>query len=267
MTEQLPVILSAGIFESDCKFEAQTRSPMRLVTDYELELHLGQTHGSWCNGSLWDTSHGSILFAVPGDRRWSRLPFRCRYVRFSQQGGQLHDMLSRLGGVTRMENPEELEAYFERIRQCFLLDSPQARVEAVGQLLILLAKLEEACARQQSREFSQDAERLLLDARRYIDANYAQELTVEQLAKACHVSPSYLHRVFSAANTSPHRELLSRRICAAKQELIETKDPVSQIAWRCGFSSPAYFSDCFKQATGVSPAAFRKLSAYPLEST
>ena len=267
MTEQLPVILSAGVFESDCKFQSQTRSPMRLVTDYELELHLGPSHDSWRNGKRCPTPHGSILFAVPGDRRWSQLPFRCRYVRFSQQGGRLHDMLGRLGGVTRMENPEELETYFERIRQCFLLDSPQARVEAVGQLLILLAKLEEACAKEQSRAFSNDAERIMVCARRYIDANYAQEMNVEQLAKACHVSPSYLHRVFAAANTSPHRELLSRRICAAKQELIETKDPVSQIAWRCGFSSPAYFSDCFRKTTGVSPAAFRKLSAYPLEST
>ncbi len=267
MLEQLPVILSAGIFDSDCKFSSLSRSPLRTVTDYELELHLGRSHGAWRNGKLYAVPECAILLACPGDRRYSELPFRCHYVRFSQQGGTLHEMLGTLGGVTEMENGEELKTQFEQIRQCFLLDTPEARLEGVGLLLILLAKLEEASGRQRSREISGEAERLLRSARVCIDENYNRELNVEILAKHCHVSPSYLHRVFAAMGSSPHREILSRRICAAKQELIETRDPVSQIAWRCGFSSAAYFSDCFRKATGVSPAAFRKLSAYPMEST
>jgi AraC-like DNA-binding protein len=54
------------------------------------------------------------------------------------------------------------------------------------------------------------------------------------------------------------------RLCArpaggARQAPVaETAEPVSEVAWACGFNSPTQFSTIFKRRTGVSPRRFRQ---------
>ena len=92
-----------------------------------------------------------------------------------------------------------------------------------------------------------------------------QPLTVEEIARDCHVSTSYLHRLFMARlGVSPHVALIQRRVTAAKALLVNSREPLAQIAWKCGFNSPSYFSDCFHRQTGMTPRAFRDSMAYQL---
>ncbi len=46
----------------------------------------------------------------------------------------------------------------------------------------------------------------------------------------------------------------------AKDQLLRTSDPVSQIAYSLGFEYPQNFSKIFKSKTGISPAKYRKLN-------
>ena len=48
------------------------------------------------------------------------------------------------------------------------------------------------------------------------------------------------------------------RISVAKEMLINTDDPVTEIAEKCGFDSSSYFSKIFKQMTQCTPTEFRK---------
>jgi AraC-like DNA-binding protein len=43
----------------------------------------------------------------------------------------------------------------------------------------------------------------------------------------------------------------------AAQTLIQTKQPISQIAYDTGFNCPAYFAKKFRQQYGSTPKAFR----------
>jgi AraC-like DNA-binding protein len=44
----------------------------------------------------------------------------------------------------------------------------------------------------------------------------------------------------------------------AKKLLVENDTSISQIANACGYNSLAYFSKCFKEATGMTPKEYVK---------
>ena len=95
----------------------------------------------------------------------------------------------------------------------------------------------------------------------YIDANFSQPLTLEDLAKAAHQNKYYVAHAFKDAfGVSPIRYLTQRRVEEGKFLLRETDYPIAQISSMVGFSSMSVFSQTFKRITNHSPNAYRKLS-------
>lgn len=89
----------------------------------------------------------------------------------------------------------------------------------------------------------------------YIEQNYRNRITVEELAVRSGYSASHFARVFSKVyNTSPIQYLNQVRIMHAKNLLRTGQYTMAQIAQECGFSNVYYFSRCFKQITGTTPA-------------
>ncbi|ADZ68965.1 helix-turn-helix transcriptional regulator [Polymorphum gilvum] len=90
----------------------------------------------------------------------------------------------------------------------------------------------------------------------YLDAHFRDAaLTPERIAAACGISRSYLYKVFSNGETVMER-LRNRRLEAARG-MIETNpanQPLTRIAYACGFTSSSEFSRQFKAAFGVAPS-------------
>jgi AraC-like DNA-binding protein/mannose-6-phosphate isomerase-like protein (cupin superfamily) len=95
--------------------------------------------------------------------------------------------------------------------------------------------------------------------KRYIDANYKQNITLDMLAEISHMSKYYLIHLFqNFTGLSPINYMIARRIDESKA-LLEIADySISQISEMIGFSSPSYFSQVFKKLVGVSPVDYRK---------
>ncbi|MBR2278119.1 MAG: helix-turn-helix transcriptional regulator [Eubacterium sp.] len=97
-------------------------------------------------------------------------------------------------------------------------------------------------------------------AKEYIKQNYQNNLSVSQIARAVNLSPSYFSRIFKDNTAlSPYDYLLSVRLDKAKELLINSHLPVSEIAYRCGFNSTSNFICFFKKETCLSPLKFRKI--------
>jgi AraC-like DNA-binding protein len=93
----------------------------------------------------------------------------------------------------------------------------------------------------------------------YLQQNYAERLTRQQVAKAVGVSEDYLGRIFlQELGLSPMEYLNRYRIKEAKVLLSQTCASVTDIADQVGFDDPAYFSRAFRKQVGVSPRAYRK---------
>ncbi|MFN8459846.1 MAG: AraC family transcriptional regulator [Anaerolineae bacterium] len=93
-------------------------------------------------------------------------------------------------------------------------------------------------------------------ARAYIEANFAQGLSLTQLAGHVALSPYYLLRVFRAeVGMPPYTYLESVRIRQA-QRLIEAGRPLAEVAAEAGFSSQSHLTRRFKQIIGVTPGQY-----------
>lgn len=118
-----------------------------------------------------------------------------------------------------------------------------ARSENIGVLAEESARLPRECAA----------------AKRYLDSNYAQPITLDSLAEATHINKFYLSHTFTRIlGMSPINYLINRRLAVAKDLLIQTNHSIAQIASSTGFASQSYFSQIFKKVVGMSPNQYRK---------
>lgn len=92
-----------------------------------------------------------------------------------------------------------------------------------------------------------------------IEAVYADpEYNVDKLSETLGLSRGHLHRkIKELTGTAPVEFLRTYRLNKATQLLRQNAYTVSEVAYRTGFSSPAYFSKCFKAVYGVTPTEYQ----------
>ncbi|WP_350286111.1 AraC family transcriptional regulator [uncultured Croceitalea sp.] len=96
-------------------------------------------------------------------------------------------------------------------------------------------------------------------AKEYLNDNFKEKISLDQISRDIGISKYYLHRLFREINgNTPLEYLKSIRLEEAKNKLQYSKDPIFEIAFKCGFDSTSYFSNMFKKHTGFSPTQFRK---------
>ncbi len=260
---RMPRIHSAGTFDGESHFPAMACTPERVLDRYELELFVQDGGVSILNGQEYPIRRGMLLVAKPGDRRQSKLPFCIRFIRVDGVDETLSRLLNGILGVMVVEKMDMLETSFRNISTLFVSDDLYQRVAATGELLLLVRTIHHLRLHHPAADAREMD--VIATAQRYIEQHYREEMSVEELARACNVSTPYLHRLFAVQlKTTPHNMLMQRRIMAAKAMLISDPCPISEVAWRCGFQSASYFSDCFRRWAGVSPRQFRKEIGYQI---
>lgn len=102
--------------------------------------------------------------------------------------------------------------------------------------------------------------------------HFTEPITIPAAAKALMISESQLSHLFSSRIRVGFRDYInSLRVQMASELLKNTSDPISQIAFDCGFSSFSTFNRAFKLSTGLTPREVRKsgnsqLPSYSVES-
>jgi AraC family transcriptional regulator len=95
----------------------------------------------------------------------------------------------------------------------------------------------------------------------FMRENLHLQLSLADIARKAGLSAFHFVRVFKAATgETPHRHLVGLRVNAARRHLVKGTLPVGEIAYLCGFASPAHFSTAFTRHMGMSPSAYRQQS-------
>lgn len=109
------------------------------------------------------------------------------------------------------------------------------------------------------------ASKLIFMVQNYISMNYYRKLSLEELSKEFFVSRFYLSHIFKSVTGFNYKDYLIRyRLSIAKDFLVNTKKPVSEICTACGYDNINHFNRIFKMYERVTPSAYRKHSASEL---
>jgi two-component system sensor histidine kinase YesM len=93
----------------------------------------------------------------------------------------------------------------------------------------------------------------------YLQANYAKDVHLDDVAEYVRVHPVYLCRLFNhELGTTFKEKLTCIRIEKAKELLRDPGARVYEISLAVGYLKPRYFSDLFKKVTGMTPLEYRE---------
>jgi signal transduction histidine kinase/DNA-binding response OmpR family regulator/DNA-binding LacI/PurR family transcriptional regulator len=138
--------------------------------------------------------------------------------------------------IRLMEERKRLrEQLLAKLQDSHLLSVEQWKVESIDDLFL--------------RKFIANIEKVYKDA----------EFNVEKLSDALAISRGHLHRkVKGLTGVTPVDFLRNYRLRKAAVLLMQQQLSISEIAYETGFTSPAYFSKCFKVLYHITPKEYRK---------
>ena len=96
------------------------------------------------------------------------------------------------------------------------------------------------------------------EALNYIEQNFQNDISVENIASFCGLNRTYFGRIFKeTVGKSPQQFLLSYRMAKAAELLKLTELSISDIGNAVGYTNQLHFSRAFKNVYGVSPREWR----------
>ena len=96
-------------------------------------------------------------------------------------------------------------------------------------------------------------------AKKYIESNYTDNITLEDVSREVNISSYYLSRIFKEGTGENFIDYLTGlRMDKAKELLATTQYSMKEICAKVGYSDPNYFSKTFKKNVGVTPTEYRE---------
>ncbi|WP_335458038.1 helix-turn-helix domain-containing protein [Neobacillus niacini] len=135
------------------------------------------------------------------------------------------------------------------------------QIEELGNLKAILRLTEEAISDFTNRVHGLNLEKYsapITACRHYIYNHLYGDITLEQLAEMCRLSPNYLSSLFKKEVGIPISEYIQQqRVDEAKKLLAITSYSISDISTWLNFNDQSYFIKVFKKYTGLTPRQFR----------
>jgi AraC-like DNA-binding protein len=98
----------------------------------------------------------------------------------------------------------------------------------------------------------------VIQAKYFIDENFDQSITLDNICKEACLSKFHLIRSFKKLyGVTPYQHLTFLRIKKAK-ELLQANFSITTVCYHVGFDSPTSFSGLFKKIAGKTPVEFQR---------
>ncbi|MDO4312560.1 MAG: AraC family transcriptional regulator [Eubacteriales bacterium] len=132
-------------------------------------------------------------------------------------------------------------------------------MEMIGNLYLFLDSLIKYSSSARKTQGGNLSEFYVREAVMYIEHNYANNITVEEIARKCQLDRSYFGKVFKkVVGQSPQEFLIQYRMAKAADALIIGDESVGDIGASVGYPNLLHFSRAFKGVYGIPPSEYRK---------
>lgn len=154
---------------------------------------------------------------------------------------------------------KKIETMFREMLEEYEKQKPYTELVLQGMLNRLFITIYEEKLSAGAKSFDTPLTEPVINAIAYINSQYAQNISLKELAHASGLSAAYMSRLFHAQlGTSFSDYLTNTRIYHATILLSQTRKSVTEIALETGFCSGDYLSAQFKAKIGLTPTQFRK---------
>lgn len=153
------------------------------------------------------------------------------------------------------DNPRLLSA-FTNIMALNTTKPKYYETEIKGNMLILLSELFQNMPLENKKTCDID---LLTNIIHYCYENYTEDISLQSLADALHVSHFYISHIFNERLHISFRDYInSLRIEKACELLKASEQNITEIAYEAGFNSTRTFDRCFLKFKEISPKKYRE---------
>ena len=156
---------------------------------------------------------------------------------------------------------------FERVKTLYVQCIQEMKKETLGGqlkvksfLLQMIAEAYDAQILIETKREEDESLQFMKKILHYLEQHYQEKIKIQQLADFIGMNPQYFCRFFKKKTGKTVITYLNEfRIEKIKEEIVETKKKMIDIAQENGFDNIGYFIKQFKKATGMTPLAYRKL--------
>lgn len=222
-------------------------------------VHRG-VYASSARGMPAACSGPAIVFNPPGTQHRDHFATLdgARFLTVSLEAARWHAVAGADASDAAVRLPSSaLPAAYRMWRELLRSDDATA--------LVVEAELLELLSRAHARERRATspatcAPAWLVRARARIEDAPAQVPSVAELAREADLHPVYLARAFRRAyGASPGEFLRRHRVDAAIAGACAGREPLAELAQRCGYVDQSHMHHAVRAATGLTPAALRRL--------
>lgn len=233
----------------------------RVSCCYELEyIPWGEGHVI-TDGEKLPAVAGTVFFRRPNMKIHGILPYSSYVILLDSIPVDDLPLISRFG------TSHTISYFFKEIYASYLTGGEHEQFRMKAAIYSIIYHLKEnqnsnACGRQSAS--AQYHKERLDNLTHFISENLDQHLILDDLARECDISPSFLCRLFKQVyGETVFSYIQSLRIQKAKKLLIETNQPIKEVCLSCGFENESYFYRTFKQSQRVTPTDFRRIHQQP----
>ncbi len=279
-----PIVLKSLYFTQGANMPLGYRLRDRYVYDYELELIVFSEGAMVIEDQTYSIRQGDVIFRKPGQYTQGIMPYSCyfacmdllsntgkdpySYDIYNEQKFQnnlINPIIESIPTIFHPPHPEKYQFIFDSILKEYISPSPGAELILKSYALNLLYMLYQDCINPLINKTVPMSPHYgtIKKVIEFIDDNIERKILLNNLAALTKLSPNHFHKVFSETmGITPNLFITKLRLDKAKDLLIRTDLPVSDISAKCGFDNIPYFSYIFKKQIKLSPGEFRKKHSY-----
>lgn len=128
----------------------------------------------------------------------------------------------------------------------------------IGHLYLFLDYLTQSAKSKKLVQSSKMSDYYIKEAINYIEQNFQNNITIEDIAAICGINRSYCGKIFrNSIGRSPQEFLMNYRMVKATELLKLTSLSIAEIGSAVGYENQLHFSRAFKTIYGVSPREWR----------
>ena len=141
----------------------------------------------------------------------------------------------------------------------YIISHPkESSFHLLGHLYLLFDYFIQSAKSTRLTQSSKMSDYYIQEAIHYMEQNFQNDISIEEIAAVCGINRSYLGKIFrNSIGRSPQEFVMNYRMVKAAELLKLTTLSIADIGNAVGYSNPLHFSRAFKNVYGVSPREWR----------